>query len=530
MNRNLFSTQGAPRADTINLAGGLAHAMSAKHALAQLAATGCFQSTFYVDASAQLANVVSLCRAIDDPRFIAQVAIYARERAHMKDMPAVLTAMLAATPAGGAYLPYVFERVIDTPKMLANFVRVMRSGVTGRKSLGSRPKRLVQQWLARRSDDAVFDATAGIADPSLADVLRMVHPAPATDSRRALYGYVSGRNRPEHAIDASKLPSRVLAYEAFKADASAAAMPDVPHAKLTSLPLDRAHWRQIAMNGSWQMVRQNLNTFARHGVFEDPEAVAHVAAKLRSREDITRARAMPYQLMAAYRFASGEDIPREIRDALHDAMELAVANAPPIPGNVVVCVDVSGSMQSPVTGYRVAGTTKVRCIDVAALVAAAVLRKNPRARVIPFEQDVVPAGRLTLEPRDTIFTNADRLASIGGGGTNCSAPLALLEREGAHVDLVIYVSDNESWVDRGYRPFTGVSAEWANIKRRCPNARMVCIDLTPNTTTQAAERPDSVNVGGFSDDVFSLIATIARGDVQAEHWLRVIEQIALPNN
>ena len=45
------------------------------------------------------------------------------------------------------------------------------------------------------------------------------------------------------------------------------------------------------------------------------------------------------------------------------------------------------------------------------------------------------------------MTNAAKLASIGGGGTNCSAPLAQLNAERAKVDLVVFVSDNESWVD-----------------------------------------------------------------------------------
>ena len=35
---------------------------------------------------------------------------------------------------------------------------------------------------------------------------------------------------------------------------------------------------------------------------------------------------------------------QEVRDALQDAMELAIANVPSIEGRVVVCPDVSGSM------------------------------------------------------------------------------------------------------------------------------------------------------------------------------------------
>ncbi|MGK3816838.1 hypothetical protein ABI015_14875, partial [Enterococcus faecium] len=67
------------------------------------------------------------------------------------------------------------------------------------------------------------------------------------------------------------------------------------------------------------------------------------------------------------------------------------------------------------TGYRKGATSVVRCIDVAALVAAAMLRANRAARVLPFEQDVV---LVELNPRDTVLTNAGKLAAVGGGGTN----------------------------------------------------------------------------------------------------------------
>jgi len=117
-------------------------------------------------------------------------------------------------------------------------------------------------------------------------------------------------------------------------------------------------------------------------------------------------------------------------------MELAIGNVPRFEGRVVVCPDVSGSMSSAVTGHRGSATSSVRCIDVAALVAASILRKNPAARVLPFEQAVV---QLSLNARESVMTNAQALAKIGGGGTNCSAPLALLNKERASVDLVILV-------------------------------------------------------------------------------------------
>ena len=126
------------------------------------------------------------------------------------------------------------------------------------------------------------------------------------------------------------------------------------------------------------------------------------------------------------------------------------------------------------------------------------------------------------------MTNAQKLASLPSGGTNCSAPLAWLNKHKAKGDLVVYVSDNESWVDARHYGYCGGSAtetmrQWAKFKARNPQARMVCIDIQPYDTTQAKERPDIVNVAGFSDQVFRLIAQVAAGETSADHWVRQIE-------
>jgi 60 kDa SS-A/Ro ribonucleoprotein len=182
-------------------------------------------------------------------------------------------------------------------------------------------------------------------------------------------------------------------------------------------------------------------------------------------------------------------------------------------------------MASPVTGVRKGATSAVRCIDVAALVAAALLRVNKEARVLPFDDKVV---QMTINPRDSIMTNAHLLASIGGGGTNCSAPLAKLNADGARVDLVVFVSDNQSWMDaKGGGQTTGVMVEWRKLKARCPDAKLVCVDIQPYGTTQAPDADDILNVGGFSDAVFETIATFARGEMGADHWLAEIDAIAV---
>lgn len=502
-----------PVATAINEAGAPAYVLTPKHQLAQYAATGCLNATYYASAEAQLAKVQELCQGID-PQFIAQAAVYCRERGYMKDMPVLLTAILAAQ--GHAQLSAVFNRVIDNGKMLRTFVQIVRSGATGRKSLGSRPKKLVQAWLNNASEKALLSASVG-SSPSLADVVKMVHPKPAEAWREAFFAWLLDK---PHQAEA--LPPLLASFKAYQRD-RAQPVPDVPFQMLTALELPAQAWARIAMQGGWQMVRMNLNTFARHGVYALPGMTEAIAAKLRNAELIAKAKVFPYQLLAAYK-AIDMEMPVEIRDALHDALEIALANVPQIDGDVVVCPDVSGSMSSPVTGYRGGATSSMRCIDVAALISAALLRKNPDTVVLPFEVDMVRCG---LDHRDTVMTNATKLASIGGGGTNCSAPLAYMNKRKLRADLVIYVSDNESWIDARRNSATATMREWEVFKRRNPRAKLVCIDLTPHATTQAVEREDVLNVGGFSDDVFKIIAAFAAGQLSASHWLGEIEAVTL---
>jgi 60 kDa SS-A/Ro ribonucleoprotein len=502
-----------PATDTRNDEGAPAYAFEPRHALAQYATTGCLHTTFYATDAEQLDRVLALCAQVE-PEFIARAAIYARERGFMKDMPALLCAVLSCRAP--ALLERVFPRVVDSGRMLRTFVQIVRSGAVGRKSLGSLPKRLVRRWLAEQSDEAVFAASVG-RSPSMADIVRMVHPRPATASREALYGWLLGR-----PYDPAALPELVRGYEAYKAGETTE-LPAVPFQMLTQQPLGAPEWARIAERAGWQATRMNLNAFGRHGVFADEGVTETIAARLRDGEAIRRARAFPYQLLAAWASLDGA-VPPAVCRALEDAMELAIGNVPAVPGRVAVCPDVSGSMGSPVTGVRRGATTAVRCVDVAALVASAVLRRNPDATVLPFQHDVVD---VRLSPRDSVLTNAATLARVGGGGTNCSAPLARLNRRGEAVDLVILVSDNESWVDAGQGRGTATLREWGRLRRRNPAARLVCIDVQPYGTTQAVEREDILNVGGFSDQVFDVVAEFAAGRLTSGHWVSLIEAVAL---
>ena len=176
-------------------------------------------------------------------------------------------------------------------------------------------------------------------------------------------------------------------------------------------------------------------------------------------DEIRRSRQFPYQFLAAY-LNAGDEVPQKIKAALHKAAEIACGNVPELPGPVVIGLDVSGSMASPVTGNRGRGaTSKMRCVDVAALFAAAILRRNPDSVVIPFDTAAydVPRRPERYDPQPgravgQVRWRWNELLAAAGQGQH-----PLRDRRFAGCVLV---SDKESWIGTGRHGSTAVMTEW----------------------------------------------------------------------
>lgn len=538
-NKTLFSSQKTEM--TVNNAGGKAYLMSARHKLAQIACTNCFNGTFYASSEDNLELAKKAVMDLrQDPKFVAKVAIYSRDKTYMKDMPAFLTCVLACWGEHELF-HQVFDRVIDNGKMLRNFMQIGRSGQAGKvinMSSGA-VRKAVNRWFKNRSPEYIFRASVG-NDPSMRDMLRMGRPKPESEVKATLYAYLKGAvyddqsgtykvfNKDgsvlyQHRWDS--LPEIVKHYELFKLTHEGE-IPNVDFRMLDSFLTKeemKKIWHNQAMNGPYQMVRMNINNMIKYGVFEDSKAADRVAKLISSKEEIIRAKLFPYQLMTSYMMTT--DAPLKIREAMQDAMEVSIENVPEIDGNVYICVDVSYSMSSPITGASMSSSV-VRCVDVAGLFASSILRRNKQARLLPFAADV---KNVTLNPRDTVMTNAKILSDLLGGGTNCSRPLAKLNEEGVIGNTVIFVSDNESWMDtqatwNSGNQKTETQKQWDLFKVRNPKAKLICIDLTPRDNAQVKERKDILQVGGFSDNCWSVISSFLT-DNSKDHWVSIIESV-----
>lgn len=545
-NKSLFSsfTSIFPRATVVNEAGGPAYKFSSKHALAQMAATGTFGNVYYATAQNQLDTMRKLIDEVDDNQFLAKLAVYSRERAYMKDMPAALLVILSKRDT--ALMHRVFDRVVDNGRVLRTVFQMTRSGQFGRKGLSSSLQRAFQRWLNEASVGKLLSASIG-NDPSLRDILRMARPKPKDEARRALFGWLTDKPVDKWApATQADLPATVQSLNAYRAADTVEAQTLIASELQVRWDLlaDAAKgplvWKAIARQMGPQALRMNLNTLLRHDVFkhgqgDDNTMIDYVARQLADPDAIARSRQFPYQFLAAY-LNAGAEVPHKIKAALHDAAELACGNVPALPGPVVIGLDTSGSMGCPATGWQGRGrSSKIRCVDVAALFAAAILRRNPDSVVVPFDTQ---AYDVKIDPSDSILSLSARLSKYGGGGTDCSIPLR--EANGRHSKRkfagIVLVSDNESWINAG-RPFgfghngsTGVMTQWETFKKiqqkhGVADPKLICIDIAPYASTQAPDRADILNIGGFSDAVFNVVSSFLESD-QAR-FVREVESVEL---
>ena len=350
--------------------------------------------------------------------------------------------------------------------MLRNFVQIVRSGVVGPQVAGHAAEAAgAAVARARAPTSSCFGL--GRPEPVAGGRDQDGSPEAGDATREALYGYLIGR--PHDAEQLAGAGAAIRGVQARRgAERAGRAVPDADGAAARP----RRSGRRSRANAPWQMTRMNLNTFARHGVFERPRHDAdHRGAAARSRQRSARRgcfRTSSWRRTAPRR----RTCRRMVRDALQDAMEVAIGNVPAIEGKVYVCsrrvgLDVVAGHRLPQGGDHGGALHRRGGAGGGGVCARTRWRKCCRSSRT--------WSRVRLNPRDTVMTNAQKLAAIGGGGTNCSAPLAYLNDARRMGDLVVFVSDNESWVDarRGLDGDERVAA----FKERNPEARLACIDF-----------------------------------------------------
>ena len=189
-------------------------------------------------------------------------------------------------------------------------------------------------------------------------------------------------------------------------------------------------------------------------------------------------------------------------------MEEAFANVPALPGVTCIAPDVSASMTWGTFSRR----GLARFVDIAALFAAAALRRAEHPILLPFDHQVV---EVELSLRDPLATTAGRLLSIGGGGTALAAPITFLSGRSVRVDTFIGITDNEEWAcgSGGHGREAGFLDAWRRYRRAVnPDARAFLLTIAPyHHAVAPSSEPGVTYLYGWSDAVLGFIADALAG-------------------
>lgn len=349
-----------------------------------------WEDQFYEDGQEIATRIVENAEKVS-PQVLAALAVEAREVLNLRHAPLLLLDVLSKTGKGDKLVADTVFRVVQRADELSELLAILwRNGhkmvpAQMRKGLARAFTKFDEYQLAKYDRDGAI---------KLRDVLRMVRPKPQDETQSALFKAVKDRTL--------KTP-----------DTWEVALSGGADKKETFERLIRE--RQL---GYFALLR-NLRNMAQAGVDTDL-----VNEAIRARKGGAQ-RILPFRYVAAARAAP------QFEPALDDALRAAIGEMPKLPGKTTVLVDVSGSMNDPLSGK-----SDMRRVEAAAALAAVIPAEE--LRVFSFSSNLieVPARR-GMAGVDAVIKSQPH------GATFLARALDELERKVEH-DRLIVITDEQA--------------------------------------------------------------------------------------
>jgi 60 kDa SS-A/Ro ribonucleoprotein len=477
-----------------NNAGGFVFAIDDWARLDRFLILGSDAPTYYQTAPAltrENAKVVDRCLAADPARTVARTVEISDEGRAPKNDPAIFVLAIGAAHPDQAVRKLALAavpKVCRTATHLFQFVKAARALGRG---WGRSLKTAVGNWYNSKSlDDVAYQAIKyrereGYSHKRL---LQTAHPAASeSPARIALYRWMRGLD-PQ-----GDLPSIVQAHlQAMNPETGKKELLELIVANRlpweaipTEANADPDAWRAMLPTlGLGAMVR-NLGNMTRLGTIKPlSEAEAIVVERLTDEAAIRKSRLHPFSIllaMAVYssgrgvRGSSAWDASRAVVDALDGAFYKAFANVKASGKRVLVALDVSGSMGSPIMG------SPITCRDATAALALITMSTERKTHVVGFTSaghasrryggrwggGETALSRLAISPRQRLTDAVQAVSNLPFGGTDCALPMLYALEQSIEVDAFYVYTDNETWAGavhpvqalKQYRRKTGIPAK-----------------------------------------------------------------------
>ncbi len=477
-----------------NAAGGVSFKMEDFDRLRRFLILGVEGDTYYTD-QRKLAtqNVVCLDRCLEaDGRRVVDMAIEASRSAFKQAAPIFVLASAAASKdeAVRQYALKNMHRICRTLSSLYTFANT----VSDLRGWGRSLRRAFADWLNKTPvEKLAYQAWKykGRDGWTAQDILRKTHPVTDDKQRAEIFTYMA---KPRKVEDWNPLLTRSATPEmnttfykvgggvrkAYPALAQIAAAEELLHIEGTgSDAINRAvnlitdhrltheavpsHlrkspkvWEALLEDMPVTAAVRNLGAMTANGLMTPMSASQKKVVNLLSNaEAIERSGAHPMQfLIAARQYSMGHGLRgsltwqanQKVLDSLDSAFYASFGNVPVTGGNVLVAVDVSGSMSGNWTGFvmGIEGWTPVMAAGAMALVTMTV---EPNSHLIGFDGTT---HEFQLSGKTRIDQVVQALSRIQGGRTDTSLPVKYALTKRMDVDAIVSYTDNETWSGYGH--------------------------------------------------------------------------------
>ena len=459
---------------TVNKSGYTAYAMHDKDKLVTQVLTSFWgEEKYYGDTTNDLIKTANAVIE-SEPKFVANLARYARKEMYLRSVSHGLTALIAHNVKSKPYIKEVVngvvERADDITEILACYLNMYG------KPIPNGLKKALSTALGKFSPYQISKYNGGNKAVKFKDILKLTHAKPKTEEQEKLFKDIINDTLPIAERWETELSANGNTKESWE--------------------------KLIAENklGYMAMLRNLRNI-----VKANPSNISKVYEKLENKEQVLKSKQLPFRFFSAYRELQEISTSNKVLDVLENAIEYSVENLPKLKGKTVIAIDTSGSM-----GSNISNKSKVQCCDIARLLAVIASKICEEYIVCTFDTNL---KKVTFSSKGGIISTALNIP-VNGGGTNIRLPLEAMLEDNLFVDRLIMLSDNEintSWNSGGYwgrKPCQPLADEYR--KKINPNLWVHAIDLQGYGTQQFIGKNTNI-IAGWSEKLLEFINLCEEG-------------------
>lgn len=490
----------------VNYEGAQAYRLSPEWQLYTAAVTSVLSDKFYESAQTRVETMRDLIKRCD-PVFVAQLAVYTRQKMNLRSIPLVLAVELAKVHRGDStvskMVSQVIQRADEITELLAYYQLANKRQDTKKLNRLSKQLQAGLQSAFNRFDEYQFAKYNRDAEVKLRDALFLVHPKAKDEDQQALFNKIVNDTLETPYTWETELSA--LGQMKFVSDAEKEAA-------------FRIKWEELIDSNKvgYMALMRNLRNILESNVSKGH--VIKVCDTLASPEAVRRSKQLPFRFLAAYREIS--KVKSVYASRVLDALEKAVAvSAENIKGfdaetSVLIACDVSGSMQRPVSPK-----SKILSYDIGLMLAMLLKSRCENAITGMFGDK----WKVINVPTKGILSNVDafyRREGEVGYATNGYLVIEDLIKGKQQMDKVMMFTDLQLWNNRNDKKIADL---WNDYKKIAPNSKLYLFDLSGyGNTPLDITRNDVYLIAGWSDKIFDIISAIDNGGNALEE-IREIE-------